>query len=103
MPGARHDRADLPVRHGGKPLQHVPEVGIRVYSAAAAGLDHRIDDSTSFAGTGIPEEKPVLLAYGTRTDGVLDEIMPTARLCRVEVGTWAFPGKTERPVMARAA
>ena len=60
------------VRQAGEQIR---QVGLGVDAGAVAVADEGIKEGGSFAAFRIAHEKPVLLADGARTDGVLDQIV----------------------------
>ena len=58
---------DLSVSHGGKPGEHVTQVGMGIDAAVAATLDNGVKDGAALAGLGIAQEQPVLFAQRSTT------------------------------------
>ena len=68
-----------------------------------AGLDDTQEEVADFGSPLGLEGERVFAVENCEFQGPLGDIMPTAGLCRVEVGILAFPRQTEIPVMAHAA
>jgi hypothetical protein len=66
---------DLPVGHGGKPGEHVAEIGIGIEAASAATLDDGVEDGAAVTGVGIAQEQPVLFSKGSWPNGVFDQVI----------------------------
>ena len=55
--------------------ERVVKVSQRIDAPAAAGFHDGVEDGGFLSGFGCPYEEEVLLSYGGRPDGILDDVM----------------------------
>lgn len=76
LPVLRHQGGVIVlVVHGWELGEDVPKVFVWIDAEPLAGDQHRVNDGATSSGLGRADKKPVFLAYGGGTDGVLDQVV----------------------------